>query len=472
MKNNVKSCRLQVTGYRLRVQLFTFLIVCLPFINQCRNDDNFIYLKIRDHSNGVKVINTHEHQHWPEEYGNYKFRFYHLINASYLAADIRSAGAGNLQWVLIDSLDLNQLWDMYGEALGYTRTTSYYGQFVKGFRKLYGFKDLYFTKENIESLSAQVEENYKDYITWFDKSFRKAGFELMFIDQYWKPFNTEIDEEHFALAFNINALISASSRRPENDKELSGFYKEAAKAGFVINSLDDYLRFCDHLFKENVESKAVCIKNSQAYSRTLFYENIPYEEAVVLFSKPSASLTPGEAKKIEDFMFHRIIQKAVEYDLPVQIHTGYLAGNGNTLDNGQPVKLNNLFLKYPKAKFSLFHGGFPWTGEYAALGKMFPNVYLDLVWLPQISREEAVNSLEVMFDCVPYNKFFWGGDCGLIEESVGSLEFAKDVVSEVLTKRVNRGLLTEDLAMGIIDRIFRKNAIVVFDLEKKLEKKF
>jgi predicted TIM-barrel fold metal-dependent hydrolase len=179
-----------------------------------------------------------------------------------------------------------------------------------------------------------------------------------------------------------------------------------------------------------------------------------------------------EAKKIEDFMFHWIIQKAIEYDLPVQIHTGYLAGNGNILDNGQPVKLNNLFLQYPKAKFSLFHGGFPWTGEYAALGKMFPNVYLDLVWLPQISREEAVNSLDVMLDCVPYNKFFWGGDCGLIEESVGSLEFAKDVVSEVLTKRVNRGLLTEDLALEIIDGIFRENAIEVFELEKKSGKSF
>jgi predicted TIM-barrel fold metal-dependent hydrolase len=171
-------------------------------------------------------------------------------------------------------------------------------------------------------------------------------------------------------------------------------------------------------------------------------------------------------------MFHRIIQKAIEYDLPIQIHTGYLAGNGNMLGNGQPVKLNNLFLMYPKAKFILFHGGFPWTGEFAALGKMFPNVYLDLVWLPQISREEAVKALDVMLDCVPYNKIFWGGDCGLIEESAGSLEFGKDVVANVLAGRVNRGLLTENVAMEIIDRIFRENAVEVFSLEEKFKKEF
>jgi len=70
-----------------------------------------------------------------------------------------------------------------------------------------------------------------------------------------------------------------------------------------------------------------------------------------------------------------------------------LAGNGNTLANSKPVKLNNLFLRYDEAKFVLFHGGFPWTGEFISLGKMFPNVYLDIVWLPQISKQRAIRPL-------------------------------------------------------------------------------
>jgi hypothetical protein len=452
----------------LSVYICSFMIISFLLITRCSVYDSPVYKKIRDHADSIKVINTHEHQHLPQEYGNYKFRFYHLIAASYLASDVSSAGANGYDWRVMDSLSLDKLWGIYGEALDFTRTTSYYSQFVKGFRKLYGFKDLYFTKENIEVLSAQIENNYKNYNSWFESAFLKAGFELMFLDQYWKPFNTEIDERHFALAFNINSLIESSSQRPEKSAGQSTMYTEADKDGFKINNLGDYLTFCDHLFQKNIAKKAVCVKNSQAYSRTLFYEDVPFEEARLLFDKPSAKLTPEEAKKIEDFMFHWIIQKAIEYDLPIQIHTGYLAGNGNVLDNGRPVKLNNLFLKYPKAKFILFHGGFPWTGEYAAFGKMFPNVYLDLVWLPQISREEAVNALDVMLDCVPYNKFFWGGDCGLIEESAGSLMFAKDVVSEVLANRVKRGLLTEDLAKGIVDRIFRENALKVFNLKKIL----
>jgi uncharacterized protein len=452
--------------------ILPLLAIALLCTNQCNVNEDAVYRRIRDHADQVKVINTHEHQHWPEEYGNYHFRFYHLIAASYLAADVSSAGANGYDWKLMDSLSLDELWDVYGKALDYTRGTSYYSQFVRGFQKQYGFSDLYFTKDNIAELSIRIEDNYKNYKTWFNEAFHKAGFEIMFLDQYWKSYNTQIDEKYFALVFNINYLVSESSHKPEKGAELKSIYKEADSEGYKMSNLDDYLAFCDHKFKMNIEKKVVCLKNSQAYSRTLFYEDVPYEEARALFDKPSSKLTVEEKKKIEDFMFHWIIQKSIEYDQPVQIHTGYLAGNGNVLDNGQPIKLNNLFLKYPEAKFVMFHGGFPWTGEYAALGKMFKNVYLDLVWLPQISREEAVSSLEVMFDCVPYNKFFWGGDCSFIEESTGSLEFAKDVVSEVLANRIERGLLTEDVALDIIDRIFRENAIEVFQLEKRLGREF
>ncbi len=91
-------------------------------------------------------------------------------------------------------------------------------------------------------------------------------------------------------------------------------------------------------------------------------------------------------------MFHWYVNKCTEQNLPLQIHTGYLAGNWKKLENGRPFKLDNLFLKYRDTKFILFHGGYPWYSEVGALAKNFPNVYLDIVWLPQISREAAVDA--------------------------------------------------------------------------------
>jgi len=366
--------------------------------------------------------------------------------------------------------DLEELWETFGQYLDFSQNTSYYSQFLKGFQILYEFHDSRFTKEGISSLSEQITTNYQDRYAWYEKAFEKAGFEIMLVDQYWAPFNTDLNSRFFALVFNINNLVSATTQRTvkyREDAPLSAsLFKLAEHEGYSITTLDDYLAFASHLFQKFSDRNAVCIKNSMAYGRTLYYEDIPYERAKELFSRDSFSFTQEEKKALEDFMFHWICKKSIELDLPIQIHTGYLAGNGNNLENGRPTKLNNLFLKFREARFSLFHGGYPWTGEFAALGKMFPNVYLDLVWLPQISREAAVKGLDEMLDCVPYNKFFWGGDCHYIEESTGSLEFGKSVVAEVLAKRMDRGLMTEDLAKDVAQKIFRDNALRFFKLRE------
>ena len=451
--------------YRIPLLLLLLFSACIP-------ENDSLYERLKSYSDEIKVINTHEHQRWCEENATLEYQLSHLIGAAYLMADVNSAGGERFEISQLDSMTMEEFWEINGKALDYTRNTSYYSHLIAGFQQLYDFDDLYFTSSNITDLSEQVEENYRDYRSWFHEAFQRAGFGLMFLDQYWNPFNTDVDEDHYALVFHINPLVMQSSMKPSDTEEGPEIYRRACEESFSIHSLDDYLGYCDHLFQENVKNRAVCVKNSMAYSRSLDYEDVPYETARELFEKSSANLTSKEAKQIQDFLFHWIIQKSVEYDLPIQIHTGYLAGNGNTLDNGKPTKLNKLFLKYKEAKFVLFHGGYPWTGEYAAFGKMFRNVYLDMVWLPQISRQEAVHALDEMFDAVPYNKFFWGGDCAYIEESVGSLEFGKSVVAEVLTKRVERGLLTEEVAQEMIRAIFRENAIRFFKLEERLGRSF
>jgi len=452
--------------------IFATLFLTSSLLVNCQKQNNDQYLELNKFADQIKVINTHEHQHRPEEYGDLTIRFFHLLHSAYLMQDVESAGAVRLDMGPLDSLDEQKQWKMFKENLNYTRATSYYGHFVKGFQKLYDFNDDFFTETNLPVLSAQVKANYSDYDAWFDKAFKKAGFDLMFLDQYWKSFNTTLDERYYALVFHINPLVYQASNKPGSGDEPGSVYKNAEEEGFIIKSLDDYLIYCDHRFKVNIEHKAVCLKNSMAYGRMLYYEDISYEEAHKLYKKPSKHLSADEKKKLQDFLFHWIIKKSIEHDLPIQIHTGFLAGNHGMLYDTYPLHLNNLFEKYDKAKFVLFHGGYPWTGEYAAMAKTFPNVYLDLVWLPQISMQRAIIALDEMLDCVPYNKFFWGGDCAFIEESTGSLEYGKDVVAKVLAARIKRGMLTEEIAKDIITRIFRKNAIEFFQLEKKLGKEF
>jgi hypothetical protein len=450
----------------------SILIFSISFFSNCTPATDATYEQLKSYINTIKVINTHEHQRRFSQYEGYAYHFYTLLSHSYLNADLISAGAPPFDPETINKGDLEALWKVYGPSLNFSRNTSYYSHFLKGFNILYGYRESDFTKEGIQFLSEMIAENYKNLDNWYAEAFDKAGFEIMLVDQYWAPFNTDLDPKYFALVFNINNLVTATTQRTikyREDAPLSmNLYRLADHEGYSIKTLDDYLNFADSLFQRFLDKKVVCLKNSMAYGRTLHYEDIPYEQAQALFMRDSSSLSPEERKALEDFMFHWIVKKSIKLDLPIQIHTGYLAGNGNHLENGRPTKLNNLFLKYKKAKFSLFHGGYPWTGEFASLGKMFPNVNLDLVWLPQISREAAIRSLDEMLDCMPYNKFFWGGDCHFIEESTGSLEFGKDVVAEVLAKRVERGLMTEEVAKDVARKIFRDNAMQFFKLQEKL----
>ena len=250
------------------------------------------------------------------------------------------------------------------------------------------------------------------------------------------------------------------------------YYEMARERGYMLDTLAEYLIFANHLFENDIRKNTVCLKNSLAYDRTLVYKDVPYEVAEKLYAKDPGKLTEDEKIQLMDFMFHWIIKKSIEIQMPIQIHTGYFAGNGRNLANGNPIQLTNLFIQYPEARFILFHGGYPWTREWVALGKMFPNVYLDLCWLAQISRQTAVSTLDDVLDCVPYNKIFWGGDATLIEEATGALEVTKDVVAEVLTDRIQRGVMDEDMADNVAQAIFRGNAIRVFNLKRKVSNKF
>jgi len=436
------------------------------------NEDADLYQSILKFTDGIKVINTHEHQRRPDEFGLDSVNFYHILGQTYLYHDLVSSGLKQLNIQTSGVNDVDELWKQFGDPLNYSRTTSYYGHFIKGFQKLYDFDDLYFTEVNIPTLSAQIVKNYSDYPAWFNWAFQKAGFELIFLDRYWNSLECTIDQNYYAGVIHINEMVMASSNRPASGENLESIYKKASEEGQTMKTLKDYLNYCDILFQRNVENKAVVVKSSLAYARTIEFQDVSFEDANRLYAKPSGSLSWKEAVIIQDYLFHWFVKKSIENNLPVQIHTGYLAGSGNHLENSDPLKLSNLIRRYPEANFVLFHGGYPWTSEFIALGKMFSNVYLDLVWLPQISREKAVLALDEMFDCVPYNKIFWGGDCAFIEESTGSLEFGKSVVAETLSKRIKRGLLTEDVALEIAERIFRENAVEVFRLEEILGRSF
>ena len=120
-------------------------------------------------------------------------------------------------------------------------------------------------------------------------------------------------------------------------------------------------------------------------------------------------------------MQHAVIRAAVDLNLPIQIHTGMQTGSGNVIANSRPSLLTNLFMRYQKARFDIFHAGYPYHSELAVLTKNFPNVYANLCWLPIISPWMAERVLSEWLEVIPISKIFaFGGDYTIVEGALGA----------------------------------------------------
>lgn len=461
MKNRIPAVGVSI--------IFSVFIFSCSLSVQSEVEGTTIQQRLEAFIDSIYVIDTHEHQRVPPTFDKDKANFFSLLE--YLQGDLASAGSPGVSDELVANGDIDQLWEKTGRYLDYSRNTSYYGYVRDGLALLYDFGDTYFTRENVAALSKKIAANYRRFEQWYDEALGKTRIEMMFNDQYWSMFKTTVDHDKFGLVFRIDELVLGAARRGKltnvyGDSVNSAYYF-AAKEGVELNTLEDYLEYATEWYERFNKAGVVCCKCALAYLRTLHFEQVSEEEARRLYRLDPDKLTAVQQKKLEDFMMHWCVEKCGEYDLMLQVHTGYLAGTrSGQLDNGRAVKLINLLLAHPDTRIDLFHGGYPWWLDIGALAKSFPNVYIDLVWLPQISRRAAVEALHEWLDAVPYNKFFWGGDCWSIEGAAGSLEYGRSVVTQVLAEKVEDGLMTEELACEVALGIFRRNAIEAFGLEK------
>ena len=209
------------------------------------------------------------------------------------------------------------------------------------------------------------------------------------------------------------------------------------------------------------------LKTALAYQRPLCYEETSRDDAQKAFEK---WLGGEEAfaviKPMQDYILHAILRWANEHRLLVQVHTGYQEGNGGYLPDANPVQLTRLILKYPNIRFDLFHMGYPYQDEIGAMGKMLPNVFLNMCWTHILAPVTAKHALSQWVQQVPLNKIFaFGGDCVFYDGIVGHLEMARRCVADVLSQQVASGLFTWKEAERIAKMLFYDNPLKCYTAE-------
>lgn len=342
------------------------------------------------------------------------------------------------------------------------RATSFYRYLLPAFRDLYGVDFDALTDEQARNLNRRIFENYQSDAWLRDTITRRANIELMLIDPYWSRLQFAREYEFAAPVLNVTMLISA--HHPEaTPSALDSPFEFARREGLKTDAFDDFLQVIEAIFVKAVAADAVCLKSTQAYQRSLRYEQVPRERAAAIFGKSPQEITPQETRDFEDFMFWHICQLSARHELPFQIHTGQARIQGSN-----PMLLVDLIEANPQTKFVLFHGGYPWIGETAVIAMRHKNVWIDSCWLPTLSYSVAKRAYQEWLEAIPSNRIMWGADTVHAEGIYAATEFTRQCLAEALAEKVDRGELSEAHACRIGRQILRDNALELFPKLKRM----
>ena len=310
---------------------------------------------------------------------------------------------------------------------------SYFIWFEKGLQQVHGL-DEPLSADNWEAVSQTIARRYAEDADFHWRAMQENGYERHIQDVYWDPGDNCGHPELFTPTFRIDQFMYGhhAERLGPNDIHVWKHYE------FQGGSLDDFEECMRTTVRGRFEQgKVAALKCAEAYARTIDF--LPDDKAAAqdAFGIHPNKITREQWIAFGNYMFNRACELAGELDVPFQIHTGL-----GDLAGSNPMNFEPVLAKYPDVRFVLFHAGYPWTSQVAALAHNYRNALPSMTWLPIISTTAAIRTLHEFLDLANDCGFItWGSDCRTPEESVGAMLAWKFVVAKVLTERLNDGLL-------------------------------
>ena len=411
------------------------------------------YTRLRRRIDEFPVVDCHEHAHGPQNAPENREPIAYLVAGTYLESDLESViypgfGCAYAERRIADQgMATEDKWPLFEPLWQRSRHTAYARVAARVLRDVYGEPEM--------SLAAlqRIRERLLDLR---DPAVYRGVLERASIR--CRLANLEPTPKGFLSGefqvYELDRLVIDLS--PYYDlRSWQSIWDVAQGVGAPVTSLGGYVDACRETFRRMRARGAVAMKNCAAYQHPLAYGNPTRAEAEQPFNAcladPRRSLGSPEARPLEDYLFHRFVEMARELEMPVQIHTGHMAGIRNDIAKTNAVQLIPLLELHRDVRFDLFHGNWPYLGEYLYLGKNYPNVSLDLCWLPMIDPVYARNLLSEGLTAVPHSKIHaFGGDLGdTVLHAVAHLALARDVVAAALADQVESGWIGEDEALGI-----------------------
>jgi hypothetical protein len=247
-------------------------------------------------------------------------------------------------------------------------------------------------------------------------------------------------------------------------RDYTGVQEMMAPLGRTVTHLDEYIEGCHEIFTGFKAYGAVAFKDQSAYFRSLGYGNPTYADAERVFNwimeNPLRSAAyPDGVQALDDYLFHAFMRMARELDLPVQIHTGHLAGLYGDVSQANAIELASVLMLHRDVQFDLFHANWPYSGELLFLCKAYPNVAADLCWTNVIDPVYCQQFLRQALSSVPHGKIHgYGSDFGgfgyppgggYADRAWAHAQIARENVSIALAEMVELAYLSLDEAKEV-----------------------
>jgi len=139
-----------------------------------------------------------------------------------------------------------------------------------------------------------------------------------------------------------------------------------------------------------------------------------------------------------------IYEKALEYGVPVLLHTGEVL-KPLYFKYCQPIYVQEVAMDFPDLSIILAHTGGCWYSEAVAICNNATNVYLDLsVWQPRLLRPlEFYRALRTLLDSVSWQRVLFGSDYPFLKLLINQERWVK-AFTEIPDSVKERGIEFKD----------------------------
>jgi hypothetical protein len=396
------------------------------------------------HMAATPVVDTHEHLRPPEAL-TLPMTPGRLLRRSYLVRSLRvSDGSPNGVGPNLE-VDLEHAtWQKVAPVVRRLRGSAYYRWLMAGLTALYDLAEPGLTSDTWDALSDLLPERYGTD-GWLTEGLDRAGIEAVIWDPFWKTGEWRTEDRRLYPSFRIDSSLVAFHPRG-TDHDGNNLVRDwADRLDIEVARLTDLEALIEAVLEANIAAGCRSLKFAWAYDRPLRIGAADRARAERAMGRAPEHVDANVRRAFEDHVLRHVLDRARDLRLVVQVHTGMARLSGS-----QPIDLDPLLAEYPAVTFDLFHGGYPWTRESAALAHQHPNARLNLTWLPQLSSEVTVQVVKEWVQVVPQmGRITWGGDCQTIEETYGALLAFRWAASRALGDLVDEGFFPLEDAMAI-----------------------